>query len=292
MRLTCLPIRVRCQLLVVITIVVGLPLQVQINQVAGQEEPATKSAAAKASDEVLKQMLGRVQKMEVRFPPGDQGRQAELIPTPLIHYSDQVRALPESTLWVWQLDQAPVLFCKVERLASKRSDAVGWQYCCVPASEDKADVTWKQDFRWRAKEVGFKWMAVPDAKPPHQQEGIRLTQLKGVARGFTAEIIGPIETGRQQSRLLPRPLHRFAAPRANVLDGAVFGLTSNGTNPDVLLIVEALKDPVANSQWRYAVLGMTGDGVDVRYQDQPVWNKKNTPGPGDHRSWMWYVSAQ
>ncbi len=256
------------------------------------DEPSPKSGTNKSQDEVLQQMLGRVENMEVRFPPGEQGRQAELHPTPLLHYSDQVRALPESTLWVWQLDQAPVLFCKVERMVSKRDGAVGWQYCCVPASEDKADVTWKRDFRWRGKEVGFKWTTIPDATPPYPQEGLRLTQLKGVARGFTGEISGPVEAGRQQSRLLPRPLHRFSAPKANVLDGAVFGLTSNGTNPDVLLIVEALQNPVADSRWRYAVIGMTGDAVEVRFKDQPVWNKQYTTGPGDHKSWMWYVSVQ
>jgi hypothetical protein len=282
---------VRCSLLFAAGLSVSLALLAGFKNLVADESSA-KSGADQAQAEILKQMLGRVQNMQVRFPAGDQARPAELHPTPLIHYSDQIRSLPESTLWVWQLDQAPVLFCKVERIVSKQDGHVNWQYCCVPATEDKADVTWKRDLRWRAKEVGFKWISAADKTLPHQQEGIRLTQLKGVARGFTGEISGPTDTGRQQSRLLPRPLHRFTAPKANVLDGAVFGLTSNGTNPDVLVIVEALQNPVADSYWRYAVIGMTGDAVDVRFKDKSIWNKTYTPGPGDHKSWMWYVSAQ
>jgi hypothetical protein len=72
----------------------------------------------------------------------------------------------------------------------------------------------------------------------------------------------------------------------------VFGLTSNGTNPDVLLVVEALGKPESNARWRYGVVAMTGDAVEVVLKDKTVWTKPYTDGPGDHRSWMWYVSAQ
>lgn len=257
------------------------------------EKPAEeKPTSKKADDKTVKLMRERVQNMEVRFPAGEQGKLAELLPNPLIHYSDQIRALPESTLWVWQMDQVPVLFCKVEQLKDKQTSLVSWQYCCVPATDTKADVTWKRDYRWRARETGFQWISVPETATPHPQEGIRLTQLRGIARGFIGEIKGPPESGIQQSRLLPRPLHRFASPQTKVVDGAVFGLTSNGTNPDILLIVEALQDVVEGSHWRYAVLGMTGDAATVKFKDKSVWSKQFTNGPGDHKSWMWYVSTQ
>ena len=86
-------------------------------------------------------------------------------------------------------------------------------------------------------------------------------------------------------------MHQYAAPERNVVDGAVFGLTSNGTNPDALLLVEALRDAEANSKWRFAAVGMTGDGVEVMHRKQEVWSKPYTDGPGDYRSWMWYVAA-
>lgn len=259
---------------------------------AAPKDAPAKATPAKPDDAILKQMLERVQNMEVRFPDGQDGALAELRTTPLIHYSDQIRNLPESTLWVWQIDQVPVLFCKVERMENKQTGAVTWQYCCVPTSLDKADVTWKRDYRWRAKDPGFKWVAVADMAVPHRQEGVRLTQLRDIARNFVGEVTGGPGAGSQQSRLLPRPLHRFASPETKVVDGAVFGLTSNGTNPDVLLIVEALKEPVDGSSWRYAVVGMTGDEVSVKFKNKSVWSKPYTRSPGDHKSWLWYLSAK
>jgi hypothetical protein len=114
--------------------------------------------------------------------------------------------------------------------------------------------------------------------------------MKAVVREFSGETEQTPIKSRQELRLLASPLHRFAAPDKNVLDGAVFGLTSNGTNPDVLLIVEALRDEESKSRWRYAVVGMTGDAVEVVHQKAKVWTKPYTDGPGDHRSWMWYVT--
>jgi hypothetical protein len=37
---------------------------------------------------------------------------------------------------------------------------------------------------------------------------------------------------------------------------------------------------------------MTGDGVEIMHQQKKVWSKPYTDGPGDYRSWMWYVAAQ
>jgi hypothetical protein len=92
-------------------------------------------------------------------------------------------------------------------------------------------------------------------------------------------------------RLLTSPLHQYASPKQNVVDGAVFGLTSNGTNPDALLLIEALADPETDAMWRYAVVGLTGDAADVSHADKKVWSKEYSDGPGDYSSWMWYVAA-
>ena len=75
----------------------------------------------------------------------------------------------------------------------------------------------------------------------------------------------------------------------------VIDATLNGApapQSDVLLIVEALSEPLVDARWRYGIVGMTGDAVEVVHKDRTVWSKPYTDGPGDHRSWMWYVSAQ
>ncbi len=283
--------------LLIIIIIAGLVTFVTaVHPLSAQESsPAVKGDGGKADgakEESLKVMQARVSRMTVKIPAGAESRRAELVSVPLIHYTDQVRNLPESTLWVWQQEGLPVLFCKVERLASSKATTVSWQYCCVPATGEKADVEWERQFRWRARDAAYEWVPLTEEADPRDQAPARLTQMRTIVRGFGGETEQTPVKSRQKMRLLTSPLHRFAAPDQNVLDGAVFGLTSNGTNPDALLVVEALREPVANARWRFGVVGMTGDAVEVVHKDKTVWTKPYTAGPGDHRSWMWYVSAQ
>jgi hypothetical protein len=256
---------------------------------AQEASPADKADSAK--DESLKLMREQASRIIVKIPSGTETHRAELAEAPLIHYADQVRRLTESTLWVWQQEGLPVLFCKIERLTA-RTGKPSWQYCCVPATAEKADVEWTRQFRWRARDTSFKRVLLAEAPEPRDQAAARLSQMKAIARGFGGETEQTPVKSRQKMRLLASPLHRYAAPKENVLDGAVFGLTSNGTNPDALLLLEALRDAESNARWRYAVVGMTGDAVEVVHKEKTVWTKPFTDGPGDHRSWMWYVSAQ
>lgn len=233
-------------------------------------------------------MLDQAQRMLVKVGVAEK---CELKETPLIHYSDQVRRLPESTLWLWEDGGRPVLFCKIERITGADGATKMWQFCCSPATASKTDVTWGKNFRWRARELPFRWLSLPDASPPRDQPRARLTQMKSIARGFSGRTAQTPAKTEQEMRLLTSPLHQYASPEQNVVDGAVFGLTSNGTNPDALLMVEALAEPEAGATWRYAVVGLTGDAADVSREDKKVWSKEYSDGPGDYRNWMWYVSA-
>lgn len=244
-----------------------------------------------AKEESLTLMREKARHIRVKLASGAEGMSCELKEIPLIHYSDQVRRLPESTLWVWEREGLPVLFCKIERIVDKAGATKSWQYCCGPATSQKADVEWEREFRWRARETPFRWVALPDAPDPRDQATARLIQMKTILRDFSGETEQTPIKNRQKMRLLASPLHRYEAQKENVIDGAVFGLTSNGTNPDALLMVESLRNPESNSRWRYAVVGMTGDAVDIKHRDAAAWTKPFTDGPGDHRSWMWYVTA-
>jgi hypothetical protein len=37
---------------------------------------------------------------------------------------------------------------------------------------------------------------------------------------------------------------------------------------------------------------MAGDAVTITHRESTVSTKPFTDGPGDHRSWMWYVSTR
>lgn len=236
-------------------------------------------------------MLSQAKQMLVQAGAANDLSKCELKEQPLIHYSDQVRRLPESTLWMWEQKGTPALFCKIERVAEANGGTKLWQYCCAPAMNEKFDVTWGRSFRWRAREQAFHWSPLADAPEPRGQPRARLTQMKALAREFHGRTEQANIKSQQEMRLLASPLHQYAAPGENIIDGAVFGLTSNGTNPDVLLVIEALGEAKEKSKWRYGVVGMTGDAVELFHETTKVWSKEFSDGPGDYRSWMWYVTT-
>jgi hypothetical protein len=252
---------------------------------------AEETAAQAEKKKSLEVMRGQAQRMIVRLGAGEDQVDCELNEQPLIHYSDQVRRLPESTLWVWQQDGVPVLFCKIERLADAEGVTKSWQYCCVPATDQKADVTWGRDYRWRMREPAFRWSPIAAPAEPRDTPRARLSQMKVLAREFNGRTEQTPTKSTQEMRLLASPLYQYAAEEKNVVDGAVFGLTSNGTNPDALLLIEALREPEGESKWRFGILGMTGDAVEVFHQQKSVWSKEFSEGPGDFRSWIWYLAA-
>lgn len=253
-----------------------------------QSEPDDSETELRGS---IAEMLEQAVEMTVRIASGNESRNAELSATPLIHYSDQQRSLTDSTLWVWRLDERPVLFSKVERLPSADGGTGGWQFCCVPVTVDKADVQWGRRFRWRSRESTTTWTDFSDIPHPAASATRRLLQMKHLARQFEGIIVNPQIDDREQMRLLPSSLLRYESAANDVVDGAVFGLTSKGTNPDALLMIEAAGVAAEDATWRFAAVGMSGDALTISLNDAEVWSKSSTAGPGDHRSWMWYVQS-
>jgi hypothetical protein len=50
--------------------------------------------------------------------------------------------------------------------------------------------------------------------------------------------LGPDEMQKQEIRRLATPVYRYADVGAGLRNGVIFGLTTNGTNPDLLLLIE------------------------------------------------------
>ena len=69
---------------------------------------------------------------------------------------------------------------------------------------------------------------------------------------------------------MPQPLYRFEKTSSDLLDGALFSLV-NGTDPEVLLLIEARR--TANGfQWQYALARLSTRELQVTYDGQKVWS--------------------
>src|SRR5438045_1721727 len=65
-------------------------------------------------------------------------------------------------------------------------------------------------------------------------------QLKELFRRFSATTREDVLKTSGELRPLARPLHEYSSPKHGVVQGVLCGLAANGTNPDVIVALEAV----------------------------------------------------
>lgn len=203
-----------------------------------------------------------------------QQTEATLEKTPLFRYSDQLRHIEDAGLWLWTRGGRPEAAMKVERYTLGIHPSQ-WMYCFTSVSPHMLLAEWSGNPSFQSKKSGVTWQKLSDN--PVNSRPLRLTQMRDMARRFTAELIGkPDGSDRRQMRLIPRPLFRYPEILTDGGDGAIFGFSGTGTNPDLLLVLDLLP----GEGWRYGLAGMTAEGLVVRLEDQKVWEAEHTAGKG------------
>ena len=71
-------------------------------------------------------------------------------------------------------------------------------------------------------------------------------------------------------RLMPHPIVRYADPASGQVDGTIFVL-ANGTNPEVMVLIEAQGRSIEKATWRFAVAPVTVAPFEVTLDRREVW---------------------
>jgi hypothetical protein len=150
----------------------------------------------------------------------------------------------------------------------------------------ESDVTVMRGDRefWKPTEFDCTFKDVPNSPVPAAKPALRLPQMRALAADFVAvDYFGANET-KQELRLLPQPVYRYAE-EGKILDGACF-VFALGTDPECCLLLEAYRDD-KSSRYRYALAPMSIFKLEVRYKDNPVWSiDRRTPAGNKGRSYF------
>ncbi len=137
---------------------------------------------------------------------------------------------------------------------------------------------------WTPLAPGVKIVPIAGAPAPAPSARERLAQTRTLTRDFSAS--SRDRTDRLwELRLLPQPLYRYESTDPDVLDGALFTyVTSAGTDPEALLLIEARKPrPNDSPIWHYAIARFTDLQLSVRYKGNEVFTvpliPDNSPDP-------------
>jgi hypothetical protein len=237
---------------------------------------------------LFEESRARAEHIQVSVAVGGLTIRPALHPDPVMKYTDVPRRIEMATLWVWHDEGQPVALGKVE--AYQRDGGSRWLYCLASTSTGLVEAKWPEGRRFQAKKQGIEWTALKGPVPQAKAAG-RLRQMKELFQRFTVTTLtGALKTP-DELRPLARPLYEYSSPRHGIVQGILCGFAANGTNPDVLIILEAVgeaDDKKPPPSWRYGVVRMTATGVSVKLDNAEVFTRPNAPTPGDQDNWTWF----
>lgn len=233
----------------------------------------------------------RAESMQVSVEVGDRTTKATVHPNPLMKYTDVPRLIDMATLWVWQDEGCPVALAKVEVYRRKKGSK--WLYCFASSSTGLVEGQWPDGRRFKARKPGIEWKAL-DGPVPQETAAGRLRQMKALFRRFSAMTNreGLFETS-VELRPLSRPLLEYSSPKQGVVQGVLCAFVGNGTNPYVIVALEAVSPADgkgAPKSWRYGVIGMTSGGIYLKLDKAEVFTRPpaGRPPDTDFDTWTYF----
>jgi hypothetical protein len=190
-----------------------------------------------------------------------EGAKAQLHEEPLLRWSNPTAGSVYGEVFLWSIDGRPAALASVYRWYHPYTDATVefasiWDRP-IAARDGEASV-------WDSKSPGVAFKPLENAAAPSSSAGLRLVQMKSLAREFSAQLVD--ERGGEQVerelRLLNQPLHRYAAPKQQIVDGALFAFVE-GTDPEAWVMIEAV-NAEGQLQWRYGLARMNVDALEIR----------------------------
>jgi len=232
--------------------------------IAADEPTATREV-------LLEQMRALAKATDVRLVNSD--RQAQQVADPIFRYDDQPRRFVDATIWAWTDRGRPVAFQKIEALDYGEAATTNqlWQYCLASLTTETVMVNWPGGQKFRSQKPGVEFRAVNESPAVAEASAQRKRQARELIRTFSARIFTDIKNNTQQEmRLLTTPLFEYSDPATKSFLGAAFGFSTNGTNPDLIVLIEAREDG-DKLAWHFAPARMTTGAVTLKRHDTKVW---------------------
>ena len=180
---------------------------------------------------------------------------------PLHRWTDPTREFSGGALWAWRSSGRPVAIYGIELYGQSWAH----EFVSLTTAPVRAD---NGSVRWVPSEAGVEFHEVPDAPAPVPDEAGRPRQIRDLARRFSAR---EFWAGRSYAlRLLPHPIDRYADSPSGLLDGAIFTY-ANGTNPELLLLIEARRQGNNPPKWSYAAARLTRAELYLTLGQRDVW---------------------
>jgi hypothetical protein len=259
------------------------------DSLAAQEDVPNSSAEQRL-------IFARTAARDYRFElPGRRDQpQVTLQPEPLLRWNNQVIREDDGMLFLWTagLKGRPVA---AAQFFVVKSD---WHHEFQSLSPTRFDArcagAGSENWSWQPSRPGCDLVRADGIDSIADSAAGRLRQMKSIADRFSAAVdpSGKFESP-EQLRLLTTPVYRYTAPGQAITDGALFAFVQ-GTNPEILVIVEAGGSEAEGQFWRYGFARMSSFPLRVYRGDRIVWkaDQEAIPTPDRAHTYFFRLNAQ
>ena len=185
-------------------------------------------------------------------------------------FSDPTRTHLDGTFWIWGEKGRPVAFA--ELWTNKGAETI-WYFGLISLSRKPLSADLGAGDPWQPSKTDAKFVRFETAHKPAEDSSIRRTQLKELAGRFKAFEIGDPERKQDPLEIRSDPVYRYKNGDNGPLEGGVFLICHRG-NPEIVLLVEAVKTKKGTAVWQYALLRASSAELHVQLDGKEVWSRK------------------
>src|SRR5262245_25585889 len=256
------------------------------------KEATENRTTADADEEHRRAAQKVISEIEVEMLADDAWSKISRMEKPLLYYGDSTRENDRGSVWGWGEKGRPVALLEIYQNVNDRTR---WVYTICNTSGGKLRVTGGGSPWWRPNESACELKDIPGAPTPAADAAQRQRQLKLLAQKFTGHQFWDPNNSRFELRRLERPLHTYRDEAGGLLDGGLFTL-ANGTNPEILLFIEARVDPKdrSKSAWQFTVGRLAHAELHLEYDGKEIFNapRGNQVSAPNKPYWLGFISAK
>ena len=226
------------------------------------------SAQPVQSDEDRQRRLEYMQRKLAGFTlhrQSDLDTQLKHTSDPVLRFSNPVRnSFSDGAIFLWLDEKRPLAAAS---LWIRANGNTGYDFTSL--TSEPLTCTRDGQTVWAPPHASTECTPVPDAPAPADSDRLRLTQMRDIARRFSGTIENWPSKAIGELRLLPQPIHRYAAPKQDILDGAVFAL-AQVNDPEILVVLELIGSTPQDAKWHYLLARMSAVRMEARLDDREV----------------------
>ena len=215
---------------------------------------------------------------------------AELVPEPVLNWDDLPRGHYYGRLWVWGATGRPAAIVETYTINFAK-DIGSWPGNVVHSlAPEPLRAEGTLGWNWAPTEPGFTPKRLEGAPSPAATKNLRRSQLRALAKRFTANQTWMGD--RSELRLLPTSIRMYESADDDstddgLLDGGLFAFVHGGTNPEIILILEAIRG-ANDDYWQYGCVRLGHAQMQAKFDDREAWSVEtyNSLSPNSPYYWI------